>query len=87
MVEPSSSDDDDEPEIIWSDSEDDDMTMPLTVPDIILDRPMVGHTHGDIESLFRDVGHTNGDVDSFSRDEVPRLMAALALGSGDAPEP
>ena len=77
LVEPSSSDDDDEPEIIWSDSEDDDMTVPSTVPDIILDRPMVGHTHGDIDSLFRHVGHTNGDIDSFS----PRRGAAAHGGA------
>ena len=41
---------------------------------------MVGHTQGVIiDSLFRHVGHTNGDIDSFFREEVPRLMAALAL--------
>ena len=60
----------------------------MMVPEMILDRPMVGHTHGDIDLLFRHVGHTNGDIDSFFfRGEVPRLMAAPALGSGDASGP
>ena len=65
----------DDPEISWTDSEDGDMTVSL-------DRHMVGPTHGDIIPM---VDHTHGDIDSFFSD-ARRLMAALALGSGDAPE-